>query len=387
MTQGVPSTTGVPPAGQSPTPGVTLGQGITPFDPYSTTPSTTVPGAGAGAPYAGASSVPPALPPTTPYPGAAGAYPAQPPPGAFPAQPPVMYPQTSPLYPPQPVTPYPPGSPAPPYMRLFEDTGFTYAWLPKLKENDLQIHDFDFFTTLTIPRFLWSPQPLKVTPGFQLHLWDGPRPPRILPTDPGLPGTAFTGYLDFGWEPLITPQFGGILHFRPYIGTDGKHVTSKNSIRPAGSGVAVLRFNEQMHVKAGAEYINRARYKILPAFGVLWMPDKYTHFDIYFPRPMLKKYFTTMGNSEVWWYVGGEYGGGTWTLELNPAGMVPTSLTDINDLRVFGGFEWINMRGIRDINTFIEVGFVWDREIIYAANQAFNYKPRDTLMLRAGFKM
>ena len=94
-----------------------------------------------------------------------------------------------------------------------------------------------------------------------------------------------------------------------------------------------------------------------------------------------------MGNSDLWWYVGGEYGGGTWTLQLNPASEVPTSLTDINDIRVFGGFEWVHLRGIRDITSFIELGFVWDREIIYAANQAFNYKPRDTLMLRAGFWM
>ena len=59
----------------------------------------------------------------------------------------------------------------------------------------------------------------------------------------------------------------------------------------------------------------------------------------------------------------------------------------VNDLRVYSGFEWVNMRGIRDITSFIEFGFVWDREIIYAADQSFNYKPRDTLMLRAGFKM
>ena len=285
MTQGVPATPGVPPAGQTPTPGAVLGQGITPFDPYARTPSTAAPGFGAGAPYAGASSVPPTLPSSTPYAGVPGAYPAQPPPGAFPSQPPVMYPQTQPLYAPPPGAAYPPATPPPPYMRLLEHTGFTYAWLPNSVEDDLQINDFDFFTTLTFPRFLWSPQPLKVTPGFKLHLWDGPRPPRILPTDPGLPGTAYTGYLDFGWEPLISPQFGGILHFRPYIGTDGNHVTSKNSIRPAGSGVAVVRLSERMHVKVGAEYINRARYKILPAGGVLWMPDECTHFDIYFPAP------------------------------------------------------------------------------------------------------
>jgi hypothetical protein len=166
------------------------------------------------------------------------------------------------------------------------------------------------------------------------------------------------------------------------------------SFRPAGSGVAVIRLSEKMHVKAGVEYINRARYKILPAGGVLWMPDQYTHFDIYFPSPKLKKYMTTMGNSEIWWYVGGEYGGGTWTLELNQTPAPPwwpvppaASLTDINDLRVFGGFEWVHMRGVRDITSFIELGFVWDREIIYAENQFYNRKPRDTLMLRAGFRM
>jgi hypothetical protein len=218
-----------------------------------------------------------------------------------------------------------------------------------------------------------------------LHLWDGPRPPRIQWWEPGLPGTAYTAYIDFAWEPLITPQFGGELHFRPRIGTDFKHTTDE-SIRWAGSGVAILHLTDKLALKGGVEYINRARIKLLPAGGVLWTPSEYTEFDIYFPTPKLRQYLSTLGNSEIWGYVGGEYGGGTWTLELNPWSL-PTSLTDINDYRVFGGFEWINLRGIRDIRAFIEVGFVWNREIIYVANPTFNYKPRDTLLLRAGFSL
>ena len=63
------------------------------------------------------------------------------------------------------------------------------------------------------------------------------------------------------------------------------------------------------------------------------------------------------------------------------------SLTDINDIRVFGGFEWNFMRGVRDVKSFIELGYVWDRQIVYTINQAFNYKPNDTMMIRAGFSL
>jgi hypothetical protein len=53
---------------------------------------------------------------------------------------------------------------------------------------------------------------------------------------------------------------------------------------------------------------------------------------------------------------------------------------DYNDLRVSGGLESFGLRGF---HAFFEVGYVWDREIIYRFG-APDFPASDTIMLRAG---
>ena len=101
-----------------------------------------------------------------------------------------------------------------------------------------------------------------------------------------------------------------------------------------------------------------------PAGGILWRPNPQTYFDIYFPKPKLAQYLYTVGNTDVWWYLNGEIGGGSWTIERgqvvagqlsvpqpppNPPVIVPGGPTftpvvgdrrvDLNDYRIGGGFE------------------------------------------------
>jgi hypothetical protein len=52
-----------------------------------------------------------------------------------------------------------------------------------------------------------EPAPLQVSPGFVLNLWDGPKPPATA----DLPAEAYDAYLNFGWQPEITPQVAAIL--------------------------------------------------------------------------------------------------------------------------------------------------------------------------------
>ncbi len=81
---------------------------------------------------------------------------------------------------------------------------------------------------------------------------------------------------------------------------------------------------------------------------------------------------------ELWWYVGGEYGGGAWTVErvANASDAI-----DYNDIRVILGLEWILQRGLRG---HFEVAYVFDREIIFVGGPPANFKPDDTVMLRGG---
>ena len=131
-------------------------------------------------------------------------------------------------------------------------------------------------------------------------------------------------------------------------------------------------------LKAGVEYLDRVDIKMLPAVGILWEPDPQTRFDIYFPRPRLSKYWTTWGNTDIWWHVGAEYGGGSWTVD-----QAVSQRVDINDIRVFIGLDWDRLNGVDGL---FEVGYVFDRDIVYEYTTANNTNLKDTFMLRLGLQ-
>jgi hypothetical protein len=379
-----------PPPGFGTPPGVTApgigGAALQPpaFDAYSTTPgaanvapslntppSATPYGAAPFGPPASSSpfgtappstfGAPPSTPPwTQPY-GAAPANPYY----TFPQQPPGVFPGGigTPAWCPQPG----------PYMRLFSDLRMRYTWLAGETGNDLDINDVDLAATMNFPIFCGSP--LRISPGFSFHFWDGPD--TVAPTFADLPPQAYSAYIDARWDPRFGPIIGGELGVGVGVFSDFQSVTS-DSVRVQGVGLLVLHLiPDQVALKGGIEYLDRVKVKMLPAFGVMWTPNPRVRWDIYFPRPKLSQYLTTLGNTDIWWYLGGEYGGGSWTIER----LVGADQADINDIRVFAGAEWVHSFGVKG---FVEVGYVFDREIIYRYNPQNNIDVPDTVMLRAG---
>ena len=343
--------------------GAAMPPGIQPFDPYAlpSSPATNFP----SLPPFGTSG-------TTPY---AQAYPqAQ----AYPYATPPPPPPGSATFtaPPAPtLTPGPlPSNFAPmPYMRLFQDTGLDYTYLYGSNGNQVQMHDFEFRTSLFFQQFVAGP--LRVTPGFDLLLLDGPSPPILL----DLPSRVFGAYLNAGWRPQFTPVFGGEVDFRVGVYSDFSTVSS-DSVRFTGTGLGVIRLNPAWAAKLGVTYLDRADIKILPAIGLLWTPNPQTRWDIFFPEPKLAKYWTTVQNTEVWWYIGAEYGRGSWTAE-NLNGVPGSTRFDLNDIRVYLGVDWNNLNRY---SGFFEVGFVFERRIYYVTN-AIELKLDNTFMLSAGF--
>jgi hypothetical protein len=269
------------------------------------------------------------------------------------------------------------GNPAPgPYMRLFQDLRFRYTFLPRMKEDQtdaVQVNNFEVATTLNYPNFLWSQQPLQVSPGFVLNLWDGPKPPATA----DLPAEAYDAYLNFGWQPEISPQVAAILNTRVGVFTDFNTFNS-DSLRILGQGLLMLRLSPTIALKGGIEYFDRLEYKLLPAGGILWTPNERSRFDIYFPRPKLAHQAFVMGNSTVWLYLGADIGGGSWTIERT-SGL--NERVDMNDIRAFAGFEWMDHFGF---SGFIEGGYVFDRELKYEFSHGDDLNMPDTLMIRAG---
>ena len=130
---------------------------------------------------------------------------------------------------------------------------------------------------------------------------------------------------------------GAELNLTVGLYTDFNEVTS-NSVRWTGLGLAWFRMNNTTTFKLGVEYLDRVKVKMLPAFGFFIYPSPDMKLDLYFPRPKLARRLPNLGNYEVWGYIGGEYGGGSWTIK-RIGGM--GDQVDVNDIRAFVGLEWV----------------------------------------------
>lgn len=374
-----------PPAANVPlAPGSTAALGVPSqgFDPYSSATATgggvvplSSPSAygsswsGGGGAYPQTNPCAPACPPACPPPMPGSPYPSQTPgalcPGAWPTG--VV----------APTWPSMAG-----YQRLFTETGFDVEWLYGDEGRELDMLSVGVHTTANWMKFPFDRQPLRITPGFVFRFLDGPDSQAAQPV---VPAQLYDAYLDFAWRPELpqAPMISGDLSVRMGVYSDFKTV-STDSVRLTGTGLAVVRLSDTFAVKMGATYLDRADIKLLPAGGILWTPNERTEFDIYFPAPKLKQDLITLGNADVAWYVGGEYGGGSWTIEepvyppFSPGG---SERIDINDLRIFGGWEWVYPSGLFG---FLEVGYVFDRQIVAVQRPGNSLRLRDTIMVRGG---
>lgn len=270
-------------------------------------------------------------------------------------------------------------------MRLCQGLRFRYTYVPGntdfggVGENQIESHDFETSLVFGIPRFFGMSQPWYLMPGYAQHLWSGPSAPGA-----DLPGSAFSAYLDSTWETDPLQTFGTELGWRVGVFSAFDAISSE-SIRLQGKALARLRCTPNSTLRAGVYYIDRNKIKLVPAGGILWMPNQDTRWDIFFPEPKLSHYLTTCGTHDIWWYLTGYYGGGAWTIEHPDDGS--DDEIDINDLRVMVGFE----KGRNDLlrqgfrSCFFEVGYVFNRELIYRNRPASSLSLDDSLVFRAGF--
>jgi len=258
-------------------------------------------------------------------------------------------------------------------LKLVQDTNLTHTFLGSGNDpTDVSINDTYTWVTFAFPNFLGFSQPLYIAPSFGLHLWDGPH---SLPAD--LPPNAYSAFLDAQYFTDPNLQLGGEVDFRIGVYTDFNTFNS-HSLRIQGLGLGTLKITPTLTLKLGAKYIDRNDIKILPAGGIMWQPSNRVRFDFYFPDPKLASYLTTIDTYELWWYVRGEYGGGAWTIKRTSG---VSDRMDINDIRVALGMETIGP-GPR---AFAEIGYVFDRDVIYVVTPSDSFKPGNTIMVRAGF--
>jgi Domain of unknown function (DUF6268) len=258
-------------------------------------------------------------------------------------------------------------------QRFLQELSFEYTYLygKPSDPNQLQLNRLELSSSFAVPMFYNIETPLLITPGFAFNWFNGPPPPQDLPPQ------IYDAYLDFAWYPHVSPWLGAELGFRTGVYSDFNHVTS-DSVRFLGRGLASISLTPTLDILFGAVYLDRLNVKILPAGGVYWRPTPEWDAYLVFPNPKVRKHWFDWGNSNLYWYVAGEYGGGSWTVQQQNA----SARVDYNDIRAYGGLEFDTQTKIRG---YFEVGYVFDREVLYdevMAPPTFN--PNDTIMLRAG---
>jgi hypothetical protein len=376
-----------PPAGSYPAPP----PGVYPTTPYSPSPFTATPvpatpysPSAVGPPplfdpYASGSSVSP-TPPAVPYaPPPATGYPPPPPASAFPQQPVPVFPDGPPIqWQPAPydITTSGEGYWAKTQRFLQElSAEYTYLYGDHSDPSDFEINRLELTSTFAFPMFYNIETPLLVSPGFAFNWLEGP-----ISAGPGtadLPARIYDAYLDFAWYPRLNEWLGGELGLRPGVWSDFDHIDS-DSFRLLGRGLASVAITPNLDVLFGAVYLDRIDVKLLPAGGVYYRPTPEWDMYLVFPNPKVRRFMSAIGNSKWYWYAAGEYGGGSWTVERD--GPLDDRI-DYNDIRIIGGIEWETQTFIRG---HFEIGYAWDREIIFTSGMPATFTPDDTIMLRTG---
>lgn len=277
---------------------------------------------------------------------------------------------------PQPAQPY--GQPLAdgtlvPRQRLLHEIHFENTELLRFGPHGLGITDVGLDTVFAWPLFKIM-NPVFITPGFTYHSWNGPASGNFA-GNPDLPPNAYDAYLDTSWHPQLTSWFSADLDVRVGVYSDF-HSINGDSVRVLGRGLGIVTFSPQWQVAAGIWYLNRLTVQILPAGGVIWTPNQDTRLAILFPNPKLSRRVITLGNTDVWGYLAGEYGGGRWTVRRADGS---NDLIELNDLRALAGVEWFMLSGLRGN---MEIGYVFDRHIIYRSGPKAH--PSDTVLFRGG---
>lgn len=264
-------------------------------------------------------------------------------------------------------------------LSVFQGIAFEYTFLPRDSGTDgLGLNEGEIYGTFALP-LRYGAAPITFTPGFAVQFWDGPQG-FGMPATPDMPARTYSAYLEVGWNPQITEWFRAELAVQPGVHSDFEDV-DEDALRIKGSGLGFFRTSQFWEIGLGVIYLDRVDVKLLPAGGVIWTPDADTRWEILFPYPKLAKRFATYGNRDVWWYVGAEYGGDSWQIERTSGAQ---DQVDYNDYRAFIGLESSPCGDLRGINWLVEIGYVWERELVYRSGGTFD--AGDTWMVRAAIK-
>jgi hypothetical protein len=269
----------------------------------------------------------------------------------------------------------PTGPELPPGARngVFQKIYFAGTWLPRFEDDGLGVSTLDTGIVFGFP-FFRRDAPLLVTPQFAVRYLEGT-------TTPDLPARLYDSAVEF----RHMRKFGQGPWAMDVAVTTGYYSDFEHgdadAFRVSGRGLAVYESSPATKWILGVAYLNRAGASVLPVAGVIYEPTPDVRWDLIFPRPRVAWQLPNSSpdcGDERWFYLGGEFGGGIWSVE-RPLSLTQDVLT-YRDFRILAGYE---RKIIGGLNRRFEIGYVFGRELEFESATP-DVTLDDTLFLRAG---
>ncbi len=213
--------------------------------------------------------------------------------------------------------------------------------------------------------------PLVLTLGYRWIFLTGP--PR-----PDLPARLHDLTLDVRWICPLGEEWILDVSITPGLHTDFEQETSR-AFRLPGRVLLVWKRSEWTKWIVGLTYLDREDVQFLPIAGVVWTPDEDHRLELTVPKPRYAVRVFHDAQVQRWWYVAGEFGGGSWAVE-RIGGRV--DVLNYYDIRLMLGIEQKNTQGW---DWFVEAGYVFGRNVDFV-DTAGDYRPDDAAVIRAGLK-
>lgn len=251
---------------------------------------------------------------------------------------------------------------------IFQGGNIGGTWLAGA---DLQMVDVLAQASFGLP-FPSREAPVVFTPGYGLHALDGP-----LGLD--VPAELHDAWLELRFPRQLTERLLLDIAVAPGYYSDFER-RSDDAIRITGRAVAIYDWTPTTKLALGVIYLDRNDVTVLPAAGITWQPSPDCRVELIFPRPRLavRTYrFEALDptGAEWWYYLAGEFGGGTWAVVRED-----NSLDELTyrDYRVVFGLER-KPTGLSPSR--IETAYVFGRALEYSSNEQ-EFEVDSTVMAR-----
>jgi hypothetical protein len=246
-------------------------------------------------------------------------------------------------------------------------TQLTTIYMPRMNHQGFGMTSLDL-------RHTWllgydDHPPLNITPGIGTHFWTGPQAL-------DLPSQVYDVYMDLQWQPWQSEKSSLMIGAMPGLFGDLERIDDQ-SFQWSGWLVGSRKLGTKWTALGGVAYLRQLQSNWLPIGGLVWAPNETNRAELVFPRPRLSRRIYSSDRWTSWSYVGGQFGGGAWSVQDSPEMNV---LVGYSDLRLVGGFEAFSRAG-REWRA--EFGYVFAREL--RVDSVLLERPSDTLITQFTF--